>query len=90
VKEIYKKVAQKLNLSEKDVKDAYVSFWGIIKEKIESLPFDEDLSEEDFDKLVTSFNIPSLGKLFCTYDKYIKHKNHLKYLSNIYAKNKES
>ena len=66
---IYKKVADELNLPEELVKNTYKAYWRFIRYSIESLPLKEDLSEEDFSKLKTNFNIPSLGKLSCTYDR---------------------
>lgn len=90
MKKIYKKVAQSLNLPEKAVREAYMFYWKVVKEAIEALPFKEELTEEEFNSLKTSFNLPSLGKLYCSYDKFVKHKKHLKYLEKTYVKDKES
>jgi isopenicillin N synthase-like dioxygenase len=49
------------------VKYVYRAYWGIIKNKIETLPLKDDLTEEDFKQLKTFFNLPQLGKLTCTY-----------------------
>jgi hypothetical protein len=37
---------------------------------MKGFPLKENLCEEDFKKLRLNFNIPSLGKLICTYDRY--------------------
>ena len=66
---IYKKVADELNLPEELIKNTYKAYWRFIRDSIESLPLKENLSEEDFSKLKTNFNIPSLGKLSCPYDR---------------------
>ena len=50
----------------------------IIKTTIEALPLKEDLTEEEFSKLRTNFNIPSLGKLSCTLNKYKGTKSRFK------------
>lgn len=64
-------VAKDLNLPVHVVQAAYKAFWEFVKKTIEALPLDEDLSEEEFMKLRTNFNIPSLGKLSCTYDRFV-------------------
>ena len=65
------------------VKEAYESFWTFIRNNIKALPLKEDLSKEEFDKLRTNFNVPSLGKLSCTYDRFIGIKKRLKYLNKL-------
>lgn len=83
---IYKKVSDELNIPLDVVMFAYKSYWKFIKETIQNLPLKEDLSEEEFAKLKTNFNIVSLGKLSCTYDRYKRIKLKEKYKN---AKNKE-
>ena len=84
---LYKKVAEELNIPVEVVKLAYTSYWKFIKNTIQELPLKEDLSEEEFNKLRTNFNIVSLGKLSCNYDRYKKVKQK-EYYRN--AKNKEN
>lgn len=75
---VYGKVALELGLNESDVKEAYNLYWEYFRKSIESLPLKESLNEEDFNSLKTSFNVPSLGKFYCTYDRYLRMKNKLK------------
>ena len=63
-------VANKLELPREVVKEAYESYWKYIRCTISELPLKDDLSEEEFNKLRTNFNIPSIGKLSCTYPRY--------------------
>lgn len=84
---LYKKVSEELNIPVEVVKAAYLSYWRFIKETIQELPLKEDLSEEEFSKLKTNFNIVSLGKLSCNYDRYKKVKQKEQYIN---AKNKEN
>lgn len=73
------------------MKKAYESYWLFIRENIKALPLKEDLSEEEFKELKTNFNIPSLGKLTCTYERMLgvkKRFEHIKKLRNV--DNKES
>lgn len=81
--EILNKVAKELNIPLEVVKLAYESYWAFIRETIINLPLKEDLSEEDFHKLRTNFNIPSLGKLTCTYDRMIGVKKRFEYINKI-------
>ena len=81
--EAIKQVSIELGLPPQVVKEAYESFWTFIRNNIKALPLKEDLSKEEFDKLRTNFNIPSLGKLSCTYDRFIGIKKRLKYLNKL-------
>lgn len=81
--EAIKQVSIELGLPPQVVKKAYESFWTFIRNNIKALPLKEDLSKEEFDKLRTNFNVPSLGKLSCTYDRFIGIKKRLKYLNKL-------
>lgn len=81
--EILKKVSEELNLPLEVVKEAYESYWLFIRQSITDLPLKEDLSEEDFSKLRSNFNIPSLGKLACTYTRMKGVKERFKYINRI-------
>lgn len=76
-------VSRELNIPEEVVKRAYKSYWEFIKEKIQLLPLKEDLTEEEFSKLRTNFNIPSLGKLVCTYDRMVGVKKKFDYIKKL-------
>lgn len=70
MKEIYKTVSKEVGLPPEVVEKVYKAFWLYIKYIIQNLPLKEDLTEEEFNKYRTNFNVPSLGKLYCTLDKY--------------------
>lgn len=82
MKNLYKEIADEMNIPVEVVKLAYTSYWKFIKNTIQELPLKEDLSEEEFSRLRTNFNIVSLGKLSCTYDRFLRMKQHLKYIRN--------
>lgn len=69
--DIIKKVAEELNLSEELVSRTYDAYWRFIRESISELPLKDNLSKDTFDNLKTNFNIPSIGKLSCNYQRYI-------------------
>lgn len=70
MKEIVDKLSKELNIAPEEVSKTYKSYWKFIRTKIEELPLKDDLDEESFNKLRTNFNIPKLGKLYCTLDEY--------------------
>lgn len=84
-------VSQELNLPEEIVTTTYKAYWQAIRDMISNLPLKENISTEEFLKLKTSFNIPSLGKLYCTEEHFtgIKKKRALikKILKDGYSKN---
>lgn len=80
---VYDRVALELGLNSSDVKEAYNLYWEYFRKSIESLPLKDSLNEEDFNSLKTSFNVPSLGKFYCTYDRYLRMKNKLKKSRNV-------
>ena len=81
--DIIGKVSQEIGLPPEVVDTAYKSYWKYIKQTIQSLPLKDDISEEDFTKLRTNFNIPSLGKLTCTFDRMMGVKKRFKYIKRL-------
>lgn len=65
-----RQVSKELDIPYEVVNKAYNSFWQFIRSTIVKLPLKEELTEDQFNQLKTNFNIPSLGKLNCTYDRY--------------------
>lgn len=87
--DIIGKVSEELNLPKEVVDKTYKAFWLFINQSIQSLPLKENLNEEDFAKLRTNFNIPSLGKLNCTYDRMLGMKKRFKFIKQIRDKGEE-
>ena len=81
--DIIGKVSQEMDIPPEVVDSAYKSYWKFIKQTIQSLPLKDDISEEDFTKLRTNFNIPSLGKLTCTFDRMMGVKKRFKYIKRV-------
>lgn len=88
-KPIFEQVSKETGIPENVVATAYRSFWRFIKETISGLPLKEDLTEEEFNELKANFNIPSLGKLCCTYDRYIGMKKRFKYLNELKSRSND-
>ena len=84
--DIINKVSQELGIPFEVVNIAYKSYWKFIKQTIQSLPLKDNLNEEEFAKLKTNFNIPSLGKLTCTFDRMMGVKKRFKYIKQIREK----
>lgn len=81
-KEIILYVSRNLNISPDVIEKVYKAYWSFIKETIQALPLKDNLSEEEFLTLKTNFNVPSLGKLTCTLDKYNRVKKRFKLIKN--------
>lgn len=68
--EIIKKVAEETGLPKGLVDKTYKSYWKVIRAHISSLPLKGGLSDEEFMELQPNVNIPSIGKLYLTLDRY--------------------
>jgi hypothetical protein len=84
--EIIAIVSDKLCLSKDMVDKVYKSYWRSVKEYISSLPLKEDLSDEEFLSLQPNVNIPSIGKLYVTLDRYKRLKQKMKILESLTEK----
>ena len=82
-KEIISRVGIELGLPEELVDSAYNSYWDFIRDTIKGLPLKENLTQEQFRRLRTNINIPSLGKLHCTYERYLGMKNRFRIIHEI-------
>lgn len=82
-KDIIKKVSKDNNIPVEIVDKAYKSFWLYIRNSVQKLPLKDDLTEQEFLLLKPNFNIPSLGKLTCTYQRYKGVKERFKYIKEI-------
>ena len=71
MKETINKLSGELHLPSNVVEKAYKAYWMFIRTTAEQIPLKEDMDEETFNKLRPNFNIPNLGKLACTYNRYI-------------------
>ena len=82
-----KQVAKELNLPEDLVRNTYKSYWKVIKQIIESnnIKSNDNLifTSDEFNNNVININVPSIGKLNCTYDKYLKTINRFNLINNI-------
>lgn len=81
--DIIEQVSNELNLPKELVDRTYKSYWVFIRDTISSIPLKDNINEEDFTKLRTNFNIPSLGKLTCTYDRMLGVKKRFEVLKQI-------
>jgi len=64
-KETIQEAAKELDIPIEIITAVYYSQWGCIKSKIQELElFNPTLTEEEFNKIKGSFNLPSIGKLY--------------------------
>lgn len=76
--EIVEEVSKKLGLSKELVNKTYKAYWKSVKEHITTLPLKKDLSDKEFMELQPNVNIPSIGKLYVTIDRYKAMKKSFK------------
>lgn len=88
--EILNKVSGDIGISPDIIDKAYKAYWKYIRDSIQELPLKDDMSEEEFLMLKPNFNIPSLGKLTCTYQKYKCIKEKFKYIKKLRENNENT
>lgn len=81
--EIITQVSARLDLPKGLVDKIYRGYWRAIREHISSLPLKEDLTDEEFMKLQPNVNIPSIGKLYVTLDRYHRMKKSFEYIKQL-------
>ena len=81
VNQAVKQVARKLSVDQKLVEAVYRSYWKFIKEHISGLNL-RNIDKEEFDSIVTNFNIPYIGKLYVGYGRVEKYKKQFKKYRN--------
>lgn len=79
-KNILELVAKETGLQVVEIDRMYKSYWEFIRKTIEKLPLSENIGKEEFEVMRTSFNIPSLGKLHCSYDRMLGVKKRYRLL----------
>lgn len=89
MKTVLKELSQKLELPEDVILKVYQTFWKSIKNNLEELPLKDNLTEEEFNDYQTSINLPSIGKLNCSYEHYLKVKHKYEYNKKLKNENKK-
>jgi len=72
--EIISKVAESTGYSKKLVDRTYKAYWRAIRDYVTAMPFKQDLTDEEFLALRPNVNIPSIGKLYVSLNKYKRLK----------------
>ena len=83
------KMAEELQLPKRFVDRVYRAYWKAVREHITTLPLKDDLTDEEFSKLQPNVNIPSIGKLYITGERYRWCKNKFEYIKQL-RENQES
>lgn len=94
-REIISKVSESTGLPRGLVDKTYKAYWKAIRNHITSLPLKEDLTDAEFLSLQPNINIPSIGKLYVTLDRYHGVKKNFeiqykKYRDKKYKKDKKN
>lgn len=72
--EIIAEVSRTTGYSKRLVNMTYRAYWRAVRDYITSLPLKEDLTEDEFLALRPNVNIPSIGKLYVSLDRYKRLK----------------
>lgn len=80
---VYKEVSEELGIPKEVVDRAYRDFWNFTKEVFESIPIQSIKTEEDFNKIRASMNIPKFGKLYTSWEKILGARNKWEYLKKL-------
>ena len=84
--DIISKVSKELNVPIELVENTYKAYWNFIRVTIEELPLKTELTQLEYRNLRTNINIPSLGKLYVTWNRYIGIRNRFNIINKIRQK----
>ena len=89
LKRIIKLVSIETKIPEATVEVAYRDYWKFVRDTFEALPLKSIQTEEEFNNLKTSINLPSLGKMYTTWDKIEKYRRRRNYVDNLFKEEKK-
>ena len=81
--DIISKVSEELNVPRELVENTYKAYWNFIRVTIEKLPLKTELTQLEYMNLRTSINIPSLGKLYVTWNRLIGCKKRFEIIKKL-------
>ena len=84
LKRVIKLVSMETKIPEPVVEVVYRNYWKFIRDTFEVLPLKTVVSEEEFNSLKTSINLPGLGKMYTTWDKVQKYKRRREYVNKLF------
>lgn len=88
--EIVQKVSEDTGITAAVVNKTYKAFWLYIRNSVQELPLKKELTETEFLSLKPNFNIPSLGKFCCTYQRYLGVKERFNHIKSLRKKDEEA
>lgn len=71
---IIRAVARDLGMPSTIVEKVYKAYWRAMRDHITSIPMKEELTDDEFLSYRPNVNIPSIGKLYVTLDRYKRMK----------------
>lgn len=70
LEQAFAKVSMETGIPEELVRRIYRAYWRKVREYVSSLPLKEELTDVEFGRLRPNVNIPSIGKLHVTLERY--------------------
>lgn len=89
-KGIIQKVSEDTGIPIDIVNKTYKAFWLYVRNSIQELQLKDELTELEFLALRPNFNIPSLGKLYVSYDRYKRVKERFNYIKSLRTRNEKA
>lgn len=83
VQKAIRKTSDELGLNSRDVEEAYRIYWKFFREETAKFDFHGGMTKDEYESKCHSFNIPSIGKFCCTYDRYLRLKTRSKKLGYV-------
>lgn len=84
--EIVEQVSKELELPIELVNKTYRAYWLFVKHIVQSQPIESIDTEEEFVKLRPNINIPSLGKLYISTERFCNMKKRFKFIKELKEK----
>lgn len=68
--EIFGEVAKEMGIGKGMVRKIYMTYWKGVRDHVIHLPLKAGMKKEEFDKVKVNINIPSIGKMYASWDTY--------------------
>lgn len=89
LKRIIRIISIETKIPESVVEVVYRDYWKFIRDTFTNLPLKDIQTEEEFNQLKTSINLPGLGKLYTTWNKIESYRRRKKYAEKIFENVKD-
>ncbi len=79
IKKLIHRIGLKYNLRDEDVNKIITSPYIYVRQIITNMEIEENITEDEFNKLKTNFIFPNIGKLYIKYGTVLRYQNQKKH-----------